>query len=479
MSNLSGPAISVSNASRLNLAAILGGHGDSVNSIAFSPDGRFIASGSDSGAIQMWDAQTGQIVTTFMGHTNTVYSVAFSPNGQMLASGSWDGTIRLWNVQTGQTLIILRSLSPTDSLAFNPNGNTLASGSWNANMQLWDVRTGQIISTGQDNSNRLTRTVAFSPDGRILASDDFIDKSVRLWNVSTNQAITALVGHTGLITSLAFSPSGAILASGSYDNTIRLWDMQTDQTVMTLQGTTDGVSSIAFSPDGNILVSGGWDRAVRLWDVHTGQSIAVLSGNMDHVRSVAFSPNGKLIASGSDDGLIRLWLVPVTSSPSPSTLATTPISTASNDSPIIERSAAVALTIMNALPPQIGRFTLSTDAHLTHMTAIHQVVATYALRSGASLSVVFWITDNVSQAGERYELEFEKVQLPVYPVQVGDEAFATPTIADSAFSPWAVLRFRNILIDFYPSKALSGELPNPDKSEIVQLVQTIFNTIPH
>jgi WD40 repeat protein len=481
----SGSLISVSNTNQLKLMGILDGHGDSVNSIAFSPDGRFIASGSDSGTIQMWDVQTGQIVTTFVGLTNTVFSVAFSPNGRILASGSWDGTIRLWDLQTAQSIFTLKSLGPVSSVAFSPSGDSIVSSSWNSKVQLWDAHTGQIITTFEDNPHGLTRNAVVGPSGGVFASGDIIDSKVRLWNVYTRQVIGTFIGHTGSVISLAFSPNGRILASGSDDNTIRLWNVQTKQSSMTLQGTTDGVSSIAFSPDGSILVSGGWDNAVRLWNVRTGQALAVLdANNVGRMCCVAFSPTGKLMASGSDDGLIRLWAVSDVRSPTPSTFTITPTPPV-NDNPIIERSPAVALSILNALPSQIGQFTLNKDPQKTYMATNYDMVANYTLHSGASLFVVFWIGDNVAQSGLRYELEFSRVQVPVYAVHVGDQTFAAPTNKGIGAAPgnnphaWAVLRFRNVVVDFYPSQTLSDEVPSADKSELTTLIQMIFNAIPH
>jgi len=248
------------------LTSALSGHTGSVYSVAFSPDGRLLASGSSDWTIRLWDVGTGQVVRTLSRHTDSVYSVAFSPDGRLLASGSWDRTIRLWDVGTGQ---VVRTLS----------GHTYS-----------------------------VSSVAFSPDGRLLASGSD-DRTIRLWDVGTGQVVRTLSGHTYLVNSVAFSPDGRLLASGSSDRTIRLWDVGTGQLVRTLSGHTDWVRSVAFSPDGRLLASGSWDRTIRLWDVGTGQVVRTLSGHTYSVNSVAFNPDGRLLASGSWDQTIRLWNV--------------------------------------------------------------------------------------------------------------------------------------------------------------------------
>ena len=237
-----------------------------------------------------------------------VLSVAFSPDGRTLASGSVDKTIKLWDVQSQREIAILTGHSDyVYSVAFSPDGRTLASGSDDKTIKLWNVRSQRQIATLTGHSNYVY-SVAFSPDGLTLASGSGSwDKTIKLWNVRSQRQIATLTGHSNTVYSVAFSPDGRTLASGSLDKTIKLWDVQSQREIATLTGHSHYVYSVAFSPDGRTLASGSWDKTIKLWDVQSQGQIATLTGHSDHVRSVAFSPDGRTLASGSDDNTIKLW----------------------------------------------------------------------------------------------------------------------------------------------------------------------------
>ena len=285
-------------------------HEDSVEGLAFDPDSTTLASGNRDGTIRLWDVATGEALNTLTGHTDTVFSVAFSPDGTTLASGSWDTTIRLWDVVTGDTLNTLTGhTGGVNSVAFSPDGTILASGGgWNdSTVRLWDVSTGDTQNTLTGHTGGV-RSVAFSPDGTTLVSRH--RDTIRLWDVSTGDTRHTLTGHTDDVLSVAFGPDGTILASGSWDGTIRLWDVSTGDARHTLTGHTHRVESVAFSPDGTILASGDWHdntNTIRLWDVATGDTQNTLTGHRRAVYSVAFSPDGNTLASGSREGTVRLW----------------------------------------------------------------------------------------------------------------------------------------------------------------------------
>jgi uncharacterized repeat protein (TIGR01451 family) len=293
---------------RPDIVWMRGGHADWVTSVAFSPDGSLIASGSGDYTIKLWRVSDGALVRTLTGHTDWVTSVAFSPDGSLIASGSGDYTIKLWRVSDGALVRTLTGHADwVTSVAFSPDGSLIASGSGDYTIKLWRVSDGALVATLTGHTGWVT-SVAFSPDGSLLASGSE-DYTIKLWRVSDGALVRTLTGHTNDVTSVAFSPDGSLLASGSEDYTIKLWRVSDGALVRTLTGHTNDVTSVAFSPDGSLLASGSEDYTIKLWRVSDGALVDTLTGHMGTVTSVAFSPDGSLIASGSEDYTIKLWRV--------------------------------------------------------------------------------------------------------------------------------------------------------------------------
>ncbi|MBP5975789.1 pentapeptide repeat-containing protein [Brasilonema sp. CT11] len=274
--------------------------------ITFSPDGDVLASGSDDPIVKLWDTKTGLCLACLQGHSGSIWSVAFSLNGNLIASSSEDQTVKLWDVSTYECLKTLQGHNHrVTSVTFSPQGTIVASASDDQTVKLWDASTGLCLKTLQDN-NTGSRSLAFSPDGHTLASGCY-DTTVKIWDVNIGQCLTTLHGHTDCVNSVAFSCDGQKLASGSEDQTVRLWDVTTGQCLSTLQGHTSRVWSVAFRPKSTILASGGDDQTVRLWDVTTGQCLKILQGYCNGIWSVTFNPQGTMLASGSGDQTVRLW----------------------------------------------------------------------------------------------------------------------------------------------------------------------------
>ncbi|EED16650.1 WD-repeat protein, putative [Talaromyces stipitatus ATCC 10500] len=284
----------------------LEGHSGSVFAVAFSPDGKLVASGSVDYTIKLWDLATGTLRQTLEGHSSSVRAVAFSPKGKLVASGSDDKTVKLWDLATGTLRQTLEGHSGSVfAVAFSPDGKLVASGSDDKTVKLWDLATGTLRQTLEDHSGPV-QTVAFSPDGKLTASGSY-DKTVKLWDLATGTLRQMLEDHSGSVFAVAFSPNGKLVASGSVDCTIKLWDSATGTLRQTLKGYSSLVQAVAFSPNGKLVASGSVDYTIKLWDLATGTLRQTLEGHSSSVRAVAFSPDGKLVASGSVDYTIKLW----------------------------------------------------------------------------------------------------------------------------------------------------------------------------
>jgi WD40 repeat protein len=292
------------------------GHAVETWSVAFFPDSRVLASGSDDHTIRLWNRKTGQELACLTGHESTVSCVAISPDGCMLASASLDRTVKLWDVRTSETdsgelvsavretATLMGHTDRVRCVAFSPDSKTVATGGYDSTVMLWDAKTGATTMTLKGHEMRVG-TVVFLPDGKTLISGGD-DGTIRFWNTDDG-TVRSVICNFEAVGHIALSPDERMLAAGGGEGVVRVWDAGTGELLSTLQGHTQSVRSVSFSPDGNTLASGSMDKTVRLWDPVIGQELTVLQGHEHHVNSVAFSPDGHTLASGSHDGAVKLW----------------------------------------------------------------------------------------------------------------------------------------------------------------------------
>jgi WD40 repeat protein/transcriptional regulator with XRE-family HTH domain len=294
-----------------------------VRAVAFSPDGKLLATAGGDGYVRLWNPAIRQAAGAPLRAVTVggVTAVAFSPDGKLLATADGDGTVRLWNPATRQPVGAPLQADPQDgvnAVAFSPDGKLLASADNDGTVRLWNPATRQPVGAplpAVTSPGHGVGSVAFSPDGKLLASGG--DGHVRLWNPATRQAVGAPLravtsgGHRWVL-GLAFSPDGKLLASGGDDGLVRLWNPATRQAPHApLPPVAGGVNGVAFSPGGKLLAAAGGDGTVRRWDPATGQAagapLRAETGSGSHVYQVAFSPDGKLLAAAAGDGTVHLW----------------------------------------------------------------------------------------------------------------------------------------------------------------------------
>jgi eukaryotic-like serine/threonine-protein kinase len=283
-------------------------HKNYINAVAWSTDGKLIASGDDDGSVKVWKATDGSFSFSYS-HAGPVEAVAWSSDGKRVASGSIDQTVQVWEWDGTSGNFVYTYKDYPDivyTVAWSPNGQSIALGGDDKTVQVWDATSNRLILTCKGHTNAVYRVV-WSPDGNRIASGSF-DGTVQVWDATNGNPVLTYRGHSPkYVQGVAWSPDGKYIASGGNDDTVQVWDAASGVLAFTYRNHHNYVLAVAWSPDSKRIVSGGVDKTAQVWDVTSGDLSYTYTGHTDVVKAVAWSPDGRLIASGSDDTTVQVW----------------------------------------------------------------------------------------------------------------------------------------------------------------------------
>jgi eukaryotic-like serine/threonine-protein kinase len=285
------------------------GHTDIVVAVAWSPDGKLIASSGNDRSVQVWNASDDSAAYIYHGHSNDVTAVAWSPNSQRIASASFDQTVQVWNASNGSAPYTYQGHVPFTvyAVAWSPDGTRIASASYDGTVQVWNASNGGSPYIYKGHADQVV-AVTWSPDSKRIASASF-DRTVQVWDANDGSSPYVYHGHTSAVSAVAWSPDGTRIASAGKDKTVQVWDANSGASPSIYKGHTGAVYTVAWSPDGTHIASAGFDQTVQVWNARNGKVSYTYHGHTAPVNAVTWSPDGLRIASASNDKTVQVWEV--------------------------------------------------------------------------------------------------------------------------------------------------------------------------
>jgi WD40 repeat protein len=285
---------------------LTGGHRDSINSLAITPDGSRLITGSSDSTAKIWDIATGTLLHTLIGHTSGISSVVITPDGSRVITGSWNHSAKIWDIQTGALLHTLTGhTAEIISVAITPNGSRVITGSWDHSAKIWDVATGTLLHTLIGHTSEVNTVAIMPDDSRVITASR--DNTAKIWDIATGALLHTLVSNSWIVATAITPDCSRVITTELLDRSAKVWDVATGSLLHILTGHTMPIISIAITLDGSRVITSSWDHTAKIWDIQTGAPLHTLVDQSGGRTPIAVTPDGSRIITGSSGYSAKIW----------------------------------------------------------------------------------------------------------------------------------------------------------------------------